>query len=180
VKALQKQHGLRDDGVVGQQTWGALLGIQGVQPGTSLLTTDIRVTVTSYRNRGQLNQMTLGTITVNGRTYNFRCGGMGRGSIPFGDYDVTPHLWSRNEPPGMVVDGVGWSVALNDKWDDRVGDTRTELRIHPDGASEGTAGCIGIVGNGETQKRFREDIRAVFEQLGDGLTLRIDAAGAAA
>jgi hypothetical protein len=172
VKEFQTKSGLRPDGTVGQETWGALLGIPNVDPGTWLLQPDIRAKVESYRNKGDLNQMTLGTITVNGNTYRFRCGGFGRGSIPLGDYRVTPHLWSRSEPP-YTVDGVGFTFAVSDKWDDRVGDTRSLLRIHPDGGTEGTHGCIGIVGNGEVQKKFREDVRAMFEQYGEQLMLRM-------
>src|SRR5689334_21913981 len=83
---------------------------------------------------GARNQMTTGKITINGHTYTYRSGGFGKGNLPKGDYKVTPHMWNRNTK-GMVVDGVGFSFALSDKFDPRVGETRSLLRIHPDGGT---------------------------------------------
>ena len=113
-----------------------------------------------------------GTINVNGNTYQYRSGGYARGSLPTGDYTVTPHMWSRNTR-GMTVGGVGYSFALNDKYDPRVGGTRSALRIHPDGGGPGTAGCIGIVGDAATQRRFREDMRAELQRNGGRVRLRV-------
>jgi hypothetical protein len=45
----------------------------------------------------------------------------------------------------MTRDGVGFSVDLSDIWDPYLGRQRTLLRIHPDGAAPGTAGCVGIL-----------------------------------
>ncbi|HVE81888.1 MAG TPA: peptidoglycan-binding domain-containing protein [Myxococcales bacterium] len=216
VRQYQTSKGLKVDGKVGQQTWGSLLGINGLPPGKNMLgqgaqstpgstgsgqgprggapapvgsqpppapvnPTDsqstsgngpLRATVDKVTNKGQRNQMTQGQITVNGHTYPYRSGGHGAGNLPNGDYKVTPHLWSRNTP-GMVVGGVGFSFALSDKFDSRVGRTRSELRIHPDGGSAGTNGCIGIVGNADVQRRFREDMRAELNRRGGSFTLRV-------
>ena len=101
----------------------------------------------------QMRQMMSGRITVNNHTYDFRSGGHGRGNLPPGRYTVIPHLWDRSET-GFSVDGVGYSFAISDVYDSRVGGTRTLLRIHPDGGTAGTSGCIGIVGNGDVQARF--------------------------
>jgi hypothetical protein len=108
---------------------------------------------------GRRNQRIDGEITVNGHAYQFRSGGHGRGNLPRGTYTVSPHLWNR-QTPGMTVGGVGFSFALSDKFDARVGATRKLLRIHPDGRGPGTSGCMGIVGSAEVQKKFREDMRA--------------------
>ena len=121
---------------------------------------------------GELNQRVDGSVTVNGNTYPFRSGGHGRGSLPKGTYDVTAHMWSRSDP-SMSVDGVGYSFALSDKYDSRVGGTRRLLRIHPDGRSPGTEGCMGIVGNGDVQRRFREDMRAELMRNGGHYTLKV-------
>ncbi len=121
---------------------------------------------------GQTRQMVSGRITVNNRTYSFRSGGHGRGNLPPGSYTVTPHLWERSET-GFSVDGVGYSFALSDAFDSRVGDTRTLLRIHPDGGVAGTNGCIGIVGNGATQRAFREDMRAELNRGNNRSTLNV-------
>ena len=132
----------------------------------------ISATVDEVTNKGARDQMTTGKITVNGHTYTYRSGGHENGNLPNGDYKVTPHLWSRNTE-GMVVDGVGFSFALSDKYDPRVGATRQLLRIHPDGADPGTQGCIGIVGNGDVQRQFREDMRAELKKHGGSVTLHV-------
>ncbi|MEW5854658.1 MAG: peptidoglycan-binding domain-containing protein [Myxococcota bacterium] len=126
----------------------------------------------SVSKAGQRNQMMTGQITVNGNTYTFRTGGHGRGNLPKGDYTITPHLWSRNDR-SMNVGGVGYSFAMSDKYDPRVGGTRSLLRIHPDGGSAGTEGCIGIVGDAATQRRFREDMRAELARNGGRFTLTV-------
>ena len=129
-------------------------------------------TFDAVSNQGARTQLVTGRITVNGNTYDFRSGGHGRGSLPPGSYEVTPHLWNRNTP-GMTVGGEGYSFALSDKYDSRVGGTRSLLRIHPDGGSAGTQGCIGIVGNAEVQRRFREDMRAELARNGGSFTLNV-------
>ena len=126
----------------------------------------------STERAGQRRQMMVGRITINNRTYNFRSGGHGRGNLPAGTYTVTPHLWDRSET-GFSVGGVGFSFAVSDAYDSRVGDTRTLLRIHPDGGSVGTNGCIGIVGPASVQRQFREDMRAEFRRSSDRVSLRV-------
>ncbi len=178
VRAYQRANGLQVDGIFGNQTRNALFtdsfesgpvnnGSTTGASGTNRTATFDRVT-----NAGQRSQMVEGRITVNGRTYQFRSGGHGRGSLPPGSYTITPHLWNRNTP-GMVVGGVGYSFAMSDKYDSRVNGTRTLLRIHPDGGSAGTQGCIGIVGDAATQRRFVEDMRAELQRSGGSFTLRV-------
>ena len=133
---------------------------------------NLTATVDKIDKKGALNQMTTGKITVNGRTYDYRSGGHGNGNLPPGEYKVTPHLWSRNTP-GMVVGGVGYSFALSDKHDPRTGKDRSLLRIHPDGGTPGTQGCIGIVGNAAVQKQFLEDMRAELARNGGSFTLKV-------
>jgi hypothetical protein len=116
--------------------------------------------------------MVTGRLTVNGRAYTFRSGGHGRGSLPRGDYRVSAHLWSRRDR-SMNVGGVGYSFAMSDKHDPRVGATRRLLRIHPDGGAVGTEGCVGIVGDAAVQRRFREDMRAELARSGGSFTLRV-------
>jgi hypothetical protein len=73
----------------------------------------------------------------------------------------------------MTVGDVGFSFALSDKYDRRIGDTRTLLRIHPDGGTAGTAGCIGIVGGKEVQAQFRDDLTAEIRRAGGKLRLTV-------
>lgn len=180
VRAYQRAHGLSVDGKAGTNTMRALQtdgfevagGGAVTTPASSGNPANHTATFDRVTGAGTRGQMVSGRITVNGHTYQFNSGGSGNGNLPRGDYTVTPHLWSRNTP-GMVVGGVGFSFALTNKYDSRVGATRTQLRIHPDGGSAGTHGCIGIVGNAATQRQFREDMRAEFARNGNSFTLHV-------
>lgn len=121
---------------------------------------------------GQRSQQKTGRIGIDGRWYTFRSGGFGSGNLPPGEYGATAHRWERSEP-GYTVGGVGWTVALTDAWDPRVGKTRTHLRIHPDGNKPGTEGCIGIVGDRETMIAAREGLRAELARGGGRFVLRV-------
>ncbi len=120
---------------------------------------------------GARNQMIAGKITVNGHTYSFKSGGHARGSLPKGDYTVS-NLRSTSQA-GMVKDGVGFKADLSNKYDARVHDTRSALRIHPDGGSAGTSGCLGIEGNAATLRQFRADLAAEIKRNGGSFTLHI-------
>jgi hypothetical protein len=192
VKAFQRSKGLEVDGKVGPDTLRALRdGFDAPRPSQPRRTTGSSTTRTDsvsgptpsggtnrtasfdqVRGAGSRSQMVTGRITVNGNTYTFRSGGHGRGSLPPGSYQVTPHLWSRRDR-SMNVDGVGYSFALSDKYDPRVRGNRSLLRIHPDGGTAGTEGCVGIVGNGDVQRRFREDMRAELQRNGGRFTLNV-------
>ncbi|HEY1101346.1 MAG TPA: hypothetical protein VGF99_20580 [Myxococcota bacterium] len=123
-------------------------------------------------NTGQRNQLATGRVTINGNTYDFRSGGYGKGNLPKGTYDITRHMDSRSDR-AMSVGGVGYSFAMSDKYDSRVGATRTLLRIHPDGGSAGTLGCLGIVGDAATQRRFRADMLAEIQRNGGTFRLTV-------
>jgi hypothetical protein len=58
-------------------------------------------------------------------------------------------------------------------YDPRAGRDRTALRIHPDGGGTGTAGCIGVVGDAATLRRFRDDMNAELRRNGGSYTLRV-------
>lgn len=113
-----------------------------------------------------------GQITVNGRTYAFRSGGSGNGYLPPGEY-VVSNGRRRSDVKSMVVDGYGYSFDLSDKHDKRTGKNRTLLRIHPDGGNPGTLGCIGIKGNGATQKQFYEDMKAELDKNGGRIKIKV-------
>ena len=73
----------------------------------------------------------------------------------------------------MSVGGVGYSFAMSDKYDPRVGATRSLLRIHPDGGTAGTLGCMGVIGNAETQRQFRADMNAEIARNGGTFRLTV-------
>lgn len=124
------------------------------------------------RNAGRTNQMVQGRITINGNTYQFRSGGGGKGNLPKGDYKIERHRDYRKDA-SMSVGGEGYSFKMSDKYDPRVGATRTLLRIHPDGRGPGTIGCIGIVGDAATQRRFRADMLAELQRNGGSFNLAV-------
>ena len=156
----------------GAQTTGGVQASGGVDVTNTPRGADGVARIERTTKAGQRDQMVAGSITVNGHTYQFRSGGHGRGSLPRGEYQVTRHLDARSDR-AMSVDGVGYSFAVSDKYDPRVGDTRSLLRIHPDGGSAGTQGCIGIVGDAATQRQFRADMLAEIRRNGGSYTLQV-------
>lgn len=186
VRDFQARAGLGVDGIAGPNTQRAM---QEVAAGTRELgparTTGTQTSsrpgapanrsasFETVHNRGARSQRVDGRITINGNTYDFRSGGGGRGNLPAGEYNVTRHLDYRRDKPTMQVGGEGYSFALSDKYDPRVGDTRSLLRIHPDGMGPGTIGCIGIVGNASVQRQFRQDMLEELRRAGGSFTLRV-------
>ncbi len=193
VKDFQRRHELAPDGVRGPKTAEALKAEPrqrvgganeprgGQRPSGTTRPDEPSTRTGQPPNRtaqidrttkaGQRDQMVTGRITVNGNTYTFNSGGFGRGSLPKGDYTIS-NLRNR-DTRGMVRDGVGFSADMSDKYDARVGGTRSALRIHPDGGSAGTMGCVGIVGDAATLRRFREDLRQELARNGGRFTLRV-------
>jgi len=78
-----------------------------------------------------------GKIKVNNESFDFVSGGRGRGSAPFGTYQVEP-LSGFKTPKGTWVPGY----PLSDAYDPFVNDTRTGLFIHP--GHNASAGCVAI------------------------------------
>jgi len=191
VRDFQSRAGLAIDGAAGPNTQAALADVAAgkrtlAQPdatgrtqaatGSRQSRTDVPNNVAQFdrtTRTGQRNQMAHGRITVNGNTYDFRSGGGGRGNLPPGDYNITRHRDRRSDKPTMMVDGEGYSFAMSNKYDARVGGTRTLLRIHPDGRGAGTIGCMGIVGNGAVQRQFRADMLAELKANGGSYTLSV-------
>ena len=187
---------LVEDGKSGSKTIGLIEEFQKrierntsptgrVEPGSSTLNqlvsaitvappSNLTAKYDNVRFAGKRRQMTTGRITVNHHTYLFTCGGHGRGNIPAGTYQVTKH---RNSRDGRAYshDGVGYSFALSDIHDPRVGGAdRSLLRIHPDGGTAGTNGCIGILGGAATQRAFRDDMNGEIDRSrGSSAQLRV-------
>ena len=78
-----------------------------------------------------------GKININGKSFDFVSGGRGRGSAPFGIYQVGP-LSGFKAPKGTWVPGYH----LSDAYDPFVDDRRTGLFIHP--GHNASAGCVAI------------------------------------
>ncbi|MDX2015676.1 MAG: peptidoglycan-binding domain-containing protein [Myxococcaceae bacterium] len=163
------------DGRFGPRTEGAITRLRGAEHLTPVASSQAVGAAAPPPPNGtaRLDQvregrgLTTGRLTVNGNTYEFTSGNSKRFSVPQGEFNVTKHLDSRGGR-SFVRDGVGYSFTMEDPnrpgsdrfYDARAGRDRQYLRIHPDGGPRGTAGCIGIVGDGATQRRFRDDLNA--------------------
>ena len=73
-------------------------------------------------------------------TYNAISGPHGNGSLENGDYNIGRVGAPRNPGPAYTDQGVAFTVDL----DPTFNTGRTLLRIHPDGNTVGTAGCVGL------------------------------------
>jgi peptidoglycan hydrolase-like protein with peptidoglycan-binding domain len=189
LRDFQRSQGLRADGVAGRRTFSALShadttgrsGNTGRTNGTTSNGTTRGVDGTArLDNQPRGRGLTTGSITVNGNTYQFTSGSSRLFSTPTGTYRVTAHRNSRSDA-GFTRNGVGFSFRMEDPrrpgsdrfYDPRAGRDRSALRIHPDGGPRGTAGCIGIVGDAATLRRFRDDMNAELRRNGGVYTLRV-------
>ncbi|MBM4777524.1 MAG: peptidoglycan-binding protein [Archangiaceae bacterium] len=185
VEKYQQARRLDVDGVVGTKTMQALrrdgFDRRTTNPvdinGGNRSATNGTARIDSPRNtRG----MVTGSVTVNGHTYQFRSGNSRSFSTPQGEFRVRAHMNSRSDA-GFTRDGVGFSFVMEDPrrpgsdrfYDSRAGRDRQYLRIHPDGAGPGTAGCLGIVGDAATLRQFRADMNAELARNNGSYTLRV-------
>jgi hypothetical protein len=114
-----------------------------------------------------------GTLTVrdeNGDvlgTYKANTGGGANdyrtrlGPLPPGVYKVSS--FRNRTTAGMVFDGVGYSFNLDPSRGTEVF-RRSLFRIHPDGGSEQTNGCIGIRERAARSRQCRDQIRALLDR----------------
>jgi hypothetical protein len=192
LRDFQRSQGLRSDGVAGRRTFSALgrsnNSANGTPNGTNNVTGANNNTTTPRGVDGvaRMDQvrsgrgLATGTITVNGHQYQFNSGSSRLFSTPTGEFRVTAHRNSRSDA-GFTRDGVGFSFRMEDPrrpgsdrfYDPRAGRDRSALRIHPDGGARGTAGCLGIVGDAATLRRFRDDMNAELRRNGGSYTLRV-------
>lgn len=181
VKRFQAANGLTADGKAGRATIQAL-GLRFIDavaevnegPGGS------NVVVARLSRYPNGTGMVTGTITVNGHSYAFNSGKGNKRCTPRGTFTVTRHQDSRSDR-GFVRNGVGFSFRVQDGVHgfDTSTDSRdprgyrTVVRIHPDGGSNGTSGCIGLSGSAAELRRFREDMNAVLRANGGSVKIKV-------
>ena len=99
-------------------------------------------------------------------SYSALSGGWGVGSIQNGDYKVN-HL--RDNRTGSYENhGVGFSYDVIPKFNT----CRSELRIHPDGGTKGTKGCIGLTGHATALNSFKNSLNKLLENV-NSVSLRV-------
>ncbi len=187
VEQYQRARSLDVDGVVGSKTMAALQRDGFERRATPRNPVDLNGGNTGVVNGTarvdaprQGRGLETGSITVNGNTYRFNSGSSRLFSAPNGTYNVRAHRNTRSDA-GFTRDGVGFSFVMEDArrpgsdrfYDERAGRDRQNLRIHPDGGATGTAGCLGIVGDAATLRRFREDMNAELARNNGSYTLRL-------
>ena len=159
----------------------------GTGVGTNLVAGENGTAIfTNIENGSSRNASARGTITIDGIAYEFVSGGFGNGYLPPGTYTVTMsheengpgQNEGRRTANGMVVYGSegsssGWSFDLNNAEDQRLGITRSELRIHPDGGNTGTNGCVGIQGDVARQEAFFSAMSNAVRNNGGSYTIRV-------
>jgi len=115
-----------------------------------------------YRYTGTLTLRDPFTNDVLG-IYPLVSGGMGRGSSPFGKYEVGAFIDSDTNPR-WNVHAVG--APDGEVWDERVQDMRTEIQLHRVHSLDGTLGCFGVVADLPAWRVFTSQLRYVIEWLG--------------
>jgi len=92
----------------------------------------------------------------------------GNGILPDGNY-IVDNLRTRTVS-GFSRDGVGFSLDLKPQFQT----TRTLLRIHPDGNTLGTLGCIGIRECATRLNQFRNMIQSYFRNISNQIRLNVN------
>jgi hypothetical protein len=119
-----------------------------------------------YFNSGEITLRDPVSDKVLGK-YQFVSGGFGRGSAPFGHYEIGAF---RND--GWI--GPRWEIrqrGLEDgeAWDSRIRDMRTGIELHMmhgPGHIKGTLGCIGVLGGPKVWAEFRKHLNYIRNLIG--------------
>ena len=116
-----------------------------------------------YYNGGYLHWLNdQGMIT---NMYPAMSGPYGNMALPAGNYTGT-NLRKRTTKR-MVCGGKGWSLDLEPDFPTN----RTDLRIHPDQAPPGTAGCIGI--SCSVSQDLYDKLNSYFSSGSDSIEVRV-------
>ncbi len=203
LKKFQEANGLEVDGKAGKQTLaklgvkddfdtGAVTQTQRVE-GDAFADSSRAVATLSRFPSGP--GMVSGTLVLNGNSYKFNTGTGSNLSVPLGNFEVTKHQTHRSlkdpRQAPFVRNGVGFSFALGHEGmgEGRAKDARATvklhrkfrehpgerslLRIHPDGRSPGSEGCIALTGTKAELERFRRDMLAAIDANGGSFKLTV-------
>src|SRR6516162_2636560 len=121
-----------------------------------------------YRNTGTITLRDPITGALLG-SYEFATGGFGRGSAPFGTYELGAFRDTNDDPLHI---GKRWMIKQlgqvedGEAYDPRVKATRTALELHSAHRFTGSQGCIAVLGGPEVWDDFMRNLHHIVAQPG--------------
>lgn len=121
-----------------------------------------------YRNTGTITLRDPITGALLG-SYEFATGGFGRGSAPFGTYELGAFRDTNDDPRRI---GARWMIKQlgqsedGEAYDPRVKGVRTALELHSAHHFTGTEGCIAVLGGQEVWEEFMRNLHHIIEEAG--------------
>jgi hypothetical protein len=119
-----------------------------------------------YRNTGTITLRDPTTGDVLG-VYEFATGGFGRGSAPFGTYEIGAFRGAADDPhrlgPRWMIRQLGQSDD-GEAYDPRLNKTRTALELHAARQRPGSQGCIAVLGGPEVWRDFMSNLRYIINE----------------
>jgi len=121
-----------------------------------------------YRNSGfiTLRDPTTGALLG---TYKFVTGGFGRGSAPFGTYELGAFRGTNDDPLHI---GPRWMIKQQGQsedgraYDPQLKGIRTGLELHSAGRLLGSQGCIAVLGGPEVWEEFMYNLNHIINEVG--------------
>jgi hypothetical protein len=121
-----------------------------------------------YRNTGfiSLRDPTTGALLG---IYKFVTGGFGRGSVPFGTYELGAFKGTNDDPHHI---GPRWMIKQQGQSEDgqaydlQLKGIRTGLELHSAGRLLGSQGCIAVLGGPEVWEEFMYNLNHIINEIG--------------
>lgn len=134
------------------------------QPLHPALVVTVREPRRAYRYTGTITLADPDTGDVLGH-YTFATGGAGRGSAPFGDYEVGAFRDDGPIGPRWMLREVGRDDG--DVWDPKLRDMRTAIELHmAHGAPGFSLGCVAVLGGPAVWREFMARLFGLLDRLG--------------
>jgi hypothetical protein len=121
-----------------------------------------------YRNTGFITLRDPTTHSLLG-SYKFVTGGFGRGSVPFGTYEIGAFRGTNDDPRHI---GPRWMIKQQGQsedghaYDPRLKGIRTGLELHSAGRLRGSQGCIAVFGGPEVWEEFMYNLNHIINEVG--------------
>jgi hypothetical protein len=121
-----------------------------------------------YRNTGFITLRDPTTRALLG-SYKFATGGFGRGSAPFGTYELGAFRGANDDPHHL---GPRWMIKQQGQpedghaYDPRLKGIRTGLELHSAGRLSGSLGCIVVLGGSDVWEEFMHNLNHIINEVG--------------